>query len=86
MQRSEQLPCRDRLSLHSLILVYSGKWLKSRYSFGVYLDVLYMLGVQYASVGDTVEAVNCLRKAELAAPDKDMREKVNHMVQSLTFR
>lgn len=45
-----------------------------------------MLGVQYASVGDTVEAVNCLRKAELAAPDKDMREKVNHMVQSLTFR
>lgn len=49
-------------------------------------DVLYMLGVQYTLAGNTVEAVNCLRKAELVAPDKDMREKVNHMVQSLIFR
>lgn len=48
-------------------------------------DVLYMLGVQYSLTGDTTEAIIYLRKAELVAPDKIMREKVNHMIQNLTY-
>ena len=35
MQSTEQLPCKDRLSLHGLILVYSENRQKSRCSIGI---------------------------------------------------